>query len=152
MSKRVLLVTILTFLCGLTGYAQEAAQRAETLRQQLSVIQAKEAELQTRAQQLDEELKPENIERSLALVGSTHPEDLREQRRRQLEIEKKGVTAQLEQLSASRARLESAIARSDAEAYRQSAEIVKPASNRNINTTPVAKKKKQTRKRRRVRQ
>jgi hypothetical protein len=57
----------------------------------------------------------------LAGVGSVHPEELREARRRQLEIEKRGVQSQLDTLAASRSRLETAIAAADAESYRQSA-------------------------------
>src|SRR6266480_3630227 len=94
--------------------AQESAQeRAANLRTQLVDTEARQAELQTRLQQLAEDLKPEKIERSLAAVGSTHPEELREARRRQLEIEKKGVQSQLETLATSRARLEAAIASAD---------------------------------------
>ncbi len=81
----------------------------------------RQAELQNRLQQLDEDLKPENIEHSFAGVGSVHPEELRETRRRQLEIEKRGVQSQLDVLAASRSRLEAAIARADAESYQQSA-------------------------------
>src|SRR6266404_4268952 len=98
--------------------AQESGQeRATNLSAQLVEVQAKQTELQMRLQQLAEDLKPENIERALAGIGSTHPEDLREQRRRQLEIEKKGVESQLETLAASRARLEAAIANANAIGY-----------------------------------
>jgi chromosome segregation ATPase len=98
-----------------------AQEKAASLRGQLTQIESKQSELQTRLQTLDEKLKPENIENSLAGVGSTHPEDLREQRRRQLEIERNGVQAQLNLLGTSHTRLESAIAQADAEAYRQTA-------------------------------
>ncbi len=107
--------------------SKTAAQAAEELRAQLKEVQTKEAELQARAKQLDEDLKPENIERSLAGVGSTKPEELRDLRRRQLTIEKKSITSQLAQLAARRARLEAAIVSADAAAYQQSAEIP-PAS------------------------
>src|SRR6266566_4259076 len=90
------------------------AKTAENLRAQIQEVQAKEAELQIRSQQLDEALKPENIERSLAGVGSTHPEELREMRRRQLEIQRKGIQSQLDNLATTRARLEAAIATADA--------------------------------------
>src|SRR5438067_11899655 len=77
--------------------AQESAQnRAASMRAQLVEMQARQAELQMRLQQLEEYLKPENIEHSLAGVGSTHPEELREARRRQFEIEKKCRQHQLE--------------------------------------------------------
>jgi hypothetical protein len=120
------LCTTLVLVCTADVLAQNttsAAETAENLRLQLLEVQAKEAELQTRAQQLDEDLKPENIERALAGIGSTRPEELREQRRRQLSIERDGVRAQLELLANERARLESAILTADAEAYHESARV-----------------------------
>ena len=109
--------------------AQTSAQeKAASLRAQLTEVEAKQEELQTRLENLEENLKPENIDQALAGVGSTHPEDLREQRRRQLEIERNGVRAQLDVLAASHSRLETAIASADAEAYRQSAAPTKGPS------------------------
>src|SRR5438034_4579707 len=87
----------------------DAAQIAEQLRLQLVEIQGKEGELQIRLQQLDEALKPENIERSFAGVGSTRPEEVLEARRRQLQAEKNGVVAQLTTLVDSRTRLEASL-------------------------------------------
>lgn len=113
----ILIALLSTCVCA----QQSAQERAADLRAQLTDTQARQAELQTRLHQLEEDLKPENIEHSLAGVGSTHPEELREQRRRQLEIEKKGLESQLEVLAASRARLEAAVARADAESYVESA-------------------------------
>ncbi len=98
-----------------------AQEKAANLRAQLSEVETKQAEMQTRLQNLDERMKPENIEQALAGVGSTRPEDLREQRRRQLEIERNGVQKQLDLLTTSHTRLETALAQADAEAYRQSA-------------------------------
>jgi hypothetical protein len=98
-----------------------AQEQAAKLRLQLADVQAKEAEQQTRLQQLEEALQPENIEHSLAGVGSTHPEELREQRRQQLEKERAGVRTQLDQLAVSRSHLETAIAAADARAYQDSA-------------------------------
>ena len=106
-----------------------AADSAAKLRLQLIEVQTKEAELRARLQQLDEDLKPGNIERVLAGIGSTHPEELREHRRRQLTIEKNGVLAQLKTLEASKASLESAIATAEARAYQQSAEPSPATSN-----------------------
>lgn len=98
----------------------DAAEKADNLRLQLLDVQAKEAALQERLRQLDEDIKPENIERSLAGIGSTRPEELREKRRRQLEIERDGLRSQLGHLAKSRESLESAIAAADADAYHQS--------------------------------
>jgi chromosome segregation ATPase len=100
-----------------------AQERAASLRQQLTEVQAQQTELQTRLQQLQEDLKPENIEKSLAGIGSTRPEELREQRRRQLEVERKSVQARLEQLATRRTRLETGIAQADADAYHRSAVV-----------------------------
>jgi hypothetical protein len=94
-------------------------EMAIKLRFELVEVQAKEAELQVRLQQLDDDLKPENIERALAGIGSTKPEDLREHRRRLLTIERDGVLARLKLLEKSRIRLETAIETAEAEAYQQ---------------------------------
>jgi citrate synthase len=119
--ERISLLLVLSLACATAASAQNQTQTVENLRAQLQNIASKETELQTRSRQLDEDLKPENIEKYFALNGSTHPEELREQRRRQLEAEKSNITTQLEQLAASRARLEAAIATAEAAAYRQSA-------------------------------
>ena len=115
---------------------QTAAQeKAASLRAQLAEVETKQVQLQTRLQNLDEQLKPENIESALAGVGSTRPEDLREQRRRQLEIERNGVRAQLDLLATSHSRLETAIATADADAYRQSAAPPKGPAEDALSTT-----------------
>jgi len=98
-----------------------AQEQAAKLRAQLTEVQTRQEEQQARLRYLEEDLKPENIEHSLAGVGSTHPEELREQRRRQLEREKTAVQTQLDQLAVSRTRLETAVAEADARAYQESA-------------------------------
>ena len=95
-----------------------AEQRAETLRAQLIAAQEKETALTARLEQLQFDLRPENIERVAAPYGSTRPEDAREARRRGLESEIGRVRAQLDTLQTSRQRLESAIVSADAEVER----------------------------------
>lgn len=120
-------IFLIVFL-ALPILAQNNAQeRAASLHSQLAQIQSQLAELQMRLEQLEEDLKPESIERSLAGVGSTRPEELREARRRQLEIEKKSTESQLDTLAASRTRLEAAIAQADNESYYESAGLNKTA-------------------------
>ena len=121
MKRKTSLVLLALLLLSVNVYAQEAAERVEKLRAQLLEMQTKENALRARAEQLEESIKPENIERSLAGIGSTKPEELREARRRQLTIERDGVLAQLKTLETSRQRLESAIANAEALAYQQSA-------------------------------
>ena len=116
---------LLSGVFATTAVAQSSAQDiAANLRLQLSEVEVRQAEMQARDEQLQEDLKPENIEQSLAGVGSTHPENLREQRRRQLESARARVRIQLDELDSSHKRLEAAIAEADAEAYWQSAGIL----------------------------
>ena len=95
-----------------------AEQRATSLRAELRDVQQKEADLQARLEDLDYALKPENIERAVAGFGSTRPEEVRAQRKRQLETERERVTKQLDQLATSHARIDEAIASSDIEIER----------------------------------
>jgi hypothetical protein len=104
-----------------SNVSESADSSLDTLRSQLLDAQAKQAELEERQRQLDEDLKPENIERALAGIGSTKPEELRESRRRQLAIERDGVRAQLKLVAASRERLESVIRTAEVQAYQQNA-------------------------------
>ena len=117
---RLLMVSLL-ILAAVPIRAQDAAavdQRIEALRQQLRDATDKQAQLQARVQELDESLKPENVERSVAGIGTTDASALRDRRREQLEREKAVVEEQLQSLSASRARLEASIASAEAEAVR----------------------------------
>ena len=120
----LVLLAGLLILCPLQSRAQDkpsAAETAENLKLQLIDVKGREDELKLRVQQLDESLKPENIEWALAGLGSTRPEELREQRRLQLTIEKTRVFAQLEETKALRSRLEASLAAAEVEAYQQSA-------------------------------
>lgn len=110
-------------LVGAKVFAEDspdAFQTLQNLRSQLSQVQDKEAELKNRLEQLDYDLKPENIERYFNGYGSVHPEELREQRRKQLQSEKNRITSQLDQLASDRTRLETAVANAQAKAYQQS--------------------------------
>ncbi len=102
--------------------ATSATQSVDDLRTQLNEVEAKHAALQARAKQLESDLKPENIERSLAGIGSTKPEEMRELRRRQLSIELEGVRKQLAIIETSRERLQLVLSTAEARAYQQSAD------------------------------
>lgn len=130
--RSAVLVLLLVLLSGLTALAQTkktGLEAVEDIQLQLIELGAKEEMAKLQVQQLDEMLKPENIEHSLAGIGSTKPEELREQRKRQLTIEKTGVVAQLEQMSAKRTRLEAALAAAQVEQYQQSAKGSVPVDN-----------------------
>jgi len=95
-----------------------AEQRSAQLRAELSGIQAKKGELAAHLEDIEFALKPENIERSTAGIGTTRPEEVREQRRKQLESDRIRTQTQLDQLNASEGRVQQAIATSDADVDR----------------------------------
>ena len=131
---RIPAALLLSGLFATTTLAQTSAQEiAANFRVQLSEVEIRQTEMQARDEQLEEDLRPENIERSVAGVGSTRPELLREQRRRQLEIARARVRVQLDELDRSQTRLETAIAEADAAAYWQSAGIAIGTSQRTNN-------------------
>jgi hypothetical protein len=124
-SAMIIFLMILATSCfSSTAYSQTKQSAVETvqdLKLQLIELDARQETTKLQVQQLEDALKPENIERSLAGVGSTKPEELREQRRRQLLIEKKAADAQLEQLTLKRTQLETALSAAEVQAYQQSA-------------------------------
>src|ERR1044072_8479883 len=96
--KSSLALIFLLFAFVVSGYAQNsetAAEAVDRLKAELLELQIHEESLRARLQELDEAIKPENIERSLAGVGSTRPEELREWRRKQLSRERDSVQSQL---------------------------------------------------------
>ena len=116
----IVLSILLSTNVALGQQSISAVEKLEKLRFELIDVQGKEENLRARAQQLDEDIKPENIARSLAGVGSTKPEELRESRRRQLELEKKSVLQQLEAVVAKRVSLEAEIRTTEVQAYHDS--------------------------------
>lgn len=126
-SQSYLFLLVLLFAAAFSIQAQDqpksAAEEAENLRMQLIDVQTHQEALRARAAELDEAMKPDNIARSLAGVGSTRPEELREARRKQLQAERDGITAQLNVLETSRMRLEAAILDADGRAYQESAGV-----------------------------
>ena len=95
-----------------------AEQRSSQLRTELRDVQSKRADLEARRDQLDNDLKPENIERVVAGYGTTRPEELRAQRKKQLENDRNRTQQQIDQLTASESRIQQAIATSDVEVDR----------------------------------
>lgn len=165
LQKTVKLIGATLLFCGVAAlYAIPASAQSSVqeqvaqLREQLETVKSQEADQQSRLLELDEALKPENIEKSLAGVGSTRPEELRAQRRKQLEKERLGVQNQLTQLALSRTRLEKAVATAEARAYQESARGPETAAHgpqvsatQSTATTNTTRPRKATRKRKPVR-
>jgi hypothetical protein len=90
-----------------------AEQRAELLRKQLLELIEKETVFRNRLVQIDEDLRPDSIDRSISLVGSTRTPEVREVRRRVLENERKGFEGLLAQTAQSRVRLDDDVKQAD---------------------------------------
>ena len=102
-------------------------QRVDSLRTKLLELQMTEAELQARLVELDYQMTPGAIQRSLAFVGSVRPMDeLRDALRARLENEKARVNKQLELVASNRERIQAAINAADAEASRIRAQLSSP--------------------------
>jgi chromosome segregation ATPase len=124
-----------------------AEQRSLQLRTELRDVQAKKADLEAHLEQVEYDLKPENIERAAAGYGTTRPEELRAQRQRQLEGDRNRTRQQLDQLTENEARLQQALATSDAEvdrlqkkldaADRAAIDNAKTNANSNSNGLPI---------------
>ncbi len=91
-----------------------AEQRAEVMRKQLIELIEKETSFRTRIVQIEEEIRPDNIERSMAAIGTTRTMEMRDVRRRVLENERRGVDSLLNQTYQSRVRLEEDVKQADA--------------------------------------
>ena len=88
------------------GLLATAEERAGVLRKQLLELIEKETTYKSRLTQIDEDMRQENIERSLSGVGTTRTPELRETRRRVLDIERKGLESLLSLTTQVRGRLE----------------------------------------------
>jgi hypothetical protein len=83
------------------------------LRKQLIDLIEKETAYKSRMAQFDEDLRPENIDRSMAGVGGTRTAEMRDTRRRVLENDKKGIDNLLNVTVQSRIRLEEDVRQAD---------------------------------------
>jgi hypothetical protein len=91
----------------------QAEQRAEMLRKQLLETIEKETQYQARLAQIDEDMRPESIERTLNPYGTTRTAELRDSRRRVLESERRGIQNLLTLASANHTRLEEEVRQAD---------------------------------------
>jgi len=75
-----------------------AEQRMEILQKFQIELTQKEGEVKTRMGQVEEALLPNNIDRNVALVGTTRGEEMREGRRQTLDSERKSLQNLLAQI------------------------------------------------------
>ncbi len=91
----------------------KAEQRAESLRKQLFEMVEKESSVGTRLEQISFDARPEMIERSSAFTGSLRPEEIRDQRKKSLDAEKRNLESLLTQIQISRSSLEENVQKAD---------------------------------------
>ena len=96
----------------------QAEQRAEMLRRQLLELIEKETLYRTRITQIEEDMRPENVERTLNPYGTTRTAELRDTRRRVLETDRRGYVSLLALATEGRTRLEEEVRQADALAQR----------------------------------
>jgi len=90
-----------------------AEQRTESLRKQLFEMIEKENSLTARLDQIDFDIRPEIIERSLQLSGSMKPEEIRENRRKSLAAERANLQSLLTQVQTTRSGLDASLQRAE---------------------------------------
>lgn len=90
-----------------------AEERAQSLRKQLYELIERESAIRTRLEQLDFDLRPEMIDRQIAFAGTLRPEELREMRRKNLDVEKRNLQSLLTEIQSTRANLESNVVKAD---------------------------------------
>ena len=88
--------------------------RIRGLQSDLNDITVKETALNKRLDEIEREQRPDRIERGMAGVGSTHPEQEREAIMTKLSNEKRQIQNQLESLRSTRARIPTLIANAEA--------------------------------------
>ena len=91
-----------------------AEERAGILRKQLIETIEKETSYKSRLAQIEEDIRPENVERALSGVGTTRTAELRDVRRRSLDIERRGLESLLSLATQSHLRLEDDVRQADA--------------------------------------
>jgi hypothetical protein len=90
-----------------------AEQRADNLRKQVFEMIDKENGVQKRLDEIAYAIQPEVIERELQLAGSMRPEEVRDNRRKQLASEQSNLQSLLSQVQTTRASLEASLAKAD---------------------------------------
>lgn len=91
-----------------------AEQRAESLRKQLFDMIEKEAGIRTKLDQLENDLRPEMIDRMVAFAGTLRPEELRNARKQNLESEKRNLQDLLNEIAANKNNLQENVQKADA--------------------------------------
>lgn len=91
----------------------KAEQRSESLRKQLFDMIEKETSVKTRLDAIEIDVRPESIEKNVAMAGSLRPEELRESRRKSLAAEKANLQSLLTDIQRTRSIIDQNLQRAD---------------------------------------
>ena len=115
----------------------KAEQRAESLRKQLFEMIEKESTLQSHIDQINNEMRPEVLERTFATVGSLRPEELRATKKRSLELEKRSKETLLVEVQRNRANIEQSLQRADSMVEKLRVKIEKEIDDALVDDEPA---------------
>lgn len=90
-----------------------AEQRADTLRKQLFEMIEKESTIRTKLDQIENNIRPETIDREISFAGTMRPEELRNMRKKNLEIERTNLTALLVEVQKTKANIDQNVQKAD---------------------------------------
>lgn len=90
-----------------------AEQRSESLRKQLFEMIERESTIKTKLDLIEADVRPEAIERSVAFAGSLRPEELRNMRKKNLEIERANLQSLLIEIQRTKASLDLNVQKAD---------------------------------------
>lgn len=88
-------------------------QRAETLRKQLWDMIERESGIRTKINQIEFDVRPEMIERTISMSGSLRPEELRAMRKKSLDSEKTNLENLLLEVQKTKTSLEQSLLKAD---------------------------------------
>jgi hypothetical protein len=91
-----------------------AEQRAEGLRKQMFDLIDKESTVKTRIGQIENDMRPEVIERQTAFAGSLRPEEIRAARKKSLEAEKANLESLLSEVQRTKSNVDQSVIKADA--------------------------------------
>jgi hypothetical protein len=91
----------------------KAEQRAESLRKQSFELLEKENSIKSKLEQIENDLRPESIDRSLAFTGSLRPEELRAARKKSLEAERSNLQTLLVEVQRTRTSVDANVLKAD---------------------------------------
>ena len=91
----------------------KAEQRADSLRKQLFDMIEKESTIRTKLDLIENDIRPETIDRTVAFAGSLRPEELRNMRKKSLEIERTNLQSLLVEVQKTKSNIDQTVQKAD---------------------------------------